>query len=75
VIRAILSPPVMIAMLLVVAILTIAGTFSLLRLRGPIPAVVAARRALRTARVEGYVIRVSTVLLVLAAIIVVLFLL
>jgi voltage-gated potassium channel Kch len=75
VIRAILSPPVMIATLLVAAILTVAGTLSLWRQRRPLPAIADGRRRRRTERAEDLIIEVSTRILVLSAVAVALLLL
>jgi hypothetical protein len=70
-----LSPPMMTATLLLAGVLAVAGTFSLWRMRGTIPALEAARRVIRTARTEKYVTRGSTVALVIGAVVILFFLL
>ena len=74
-IRTILSPPMMTATLLVAVVLGVAGGFSLWRLGRPVDLLTAARRALQTARVEGYITRGSMVVLVVSALVILLFLL
>ena len=74
-IRTILSPPMMTATLLVAVVLGVAGGFSLWRLGRPVDLLNAARRALQTARVEGVVTKASTVVLVVSAVVILLFLL
>ena len=64
----------MTATLLVAVILGVGGGYSLWRMRGQIPALEAARRLLRVARVERYVTKASTVVLVLSAVVIFLFL-
>ncbi len=69
-IRTMLSPPLMTALLLSGVILAIAGTVSLRHQRRVIPVVADPRRARRAERVEDRVIQVSTTVLVLSALVV-----
>jgi hypothetical protein len=70
VIRTMLSPPMMTALVLCGVILAVAGTISLRHQRRSLPAVTEAWRALRTIRTEDRLIAASTVVLVLSAIVV-----
>ena len=68
-IRTMLSPPMMAALVLCGVILAVAGTISLRHQRRPVPAVTEAWRALRTIRTEDRLITAGTVVLVLSAIV------
>jgi hypothetical protein len=63
------------ATLLLAAVLAVGGALSLRAQRRPIPLVEDARRVLRGLRVESTVTRIATVVLVVSAVVILLFLL